>query len=308
LIALILALVYPGRKVEDLCWSLLPLWGLAARQVARLVTVPVHDRLPMVGHMVLSVVILTYISMALASVANEVITNPLEYRLRLAGAVLMLVASTGLIAWGWSRMVAFRGLSWAIGAILLIYMVSAGWNTVGLSGRAGEELLANGPRVNDSDLLIGTIRDLSQLNESIKGGFDVVVVGDVSPALHWLLRDVERVRYASQLPIDSSPALVITTAQPDLALAATYRGQDLVLSESINWQQFKPAEWLRWVVFRSAPVEAMQQDRVILWARADLFPGGLQTKPTSVVPGGSWFSHHFEQSTIICLQIYQFPG
>lgn len=284
LIALLLALLYPGRAPQDLGWALLPLWALAARQVARQMVIPRYDRLPMFGHMALVVVILGYISMALASVANGSSTNPWEYRVRLAGAVLMLVASTGLIAWGWSRMIALRGVSWGIGVILLIYLVSAGWNSIGLSGRDGAELFASGPRVDDADLLMGTVRDLAQWNRKIVGGPDIVVVGEPSPALRWLLRDVERVRYASQLPTDTSPALVVTAGQPDLALAASYRGQGLILGESAGWSQFKPAEWLKWVIFRSVPVETVQQDRVILWARSDLFPGGAQAGPADGNP------------------------
>ncbi len=286
IIALTLALVYPARQVQDLCWALLPLWGLAARQIARLVTVPAYDRLPMVGHMVLTAVILGYISMALIMSASGAVTDMREYRVYVAGAIIMLVSSTGLIAWGWSPVVSLRGLSWGIGIILLLFCISGGWNSVGLSGR-GEELWTTGPRLRDADLLSGTIRDLDVWNGSIVGGPDLVVVGNTSPSLRWLLRGVRQIRYVSQLPADTNPALVITTTQSDLALAATYRGQDLILSESTRWQQFGQAEWKRWLAFRSVPFEALQQDWVILWARVDLFPGGLDTAPTSATPRNS---------------------
>lgn len=283
LIALTLALVYPARQVQDLCWALLPVWGLAARQIARLVTVPAYDRLPMVGHMVLTAVILGYISMVLIIAASGAVTDTREYRVYIAGAIIMLVSSTGLIAWGWSPIVSLRGLSWGIGIILLLSWISSGWNSVGLSGR-GEELWTAGPRLRDADLLSGTIRDLDVWNGSIIGGPDLVVVGNTSPSLRWLLRDVRQVHYVSQLPADSNPALVITATQSDLALAATYRGQDLILSESIRWQQFGQAEWKRWLAFRFVPFEALQQDWVILWARVDLFPGGLDAVTKSETP------------------------
>ncbi len=112
-------------------------------------------------------------------------------------------------------------------------------------GGMGRSYSPAGQEFDDADLLMGTVRDLAQWNRKIVGGPDIVVVGEPSPALRWLLRDVERVRYASQLPTDTSPALVVTAGQPDLALAASYRGQGLILGESAGWSQFKPSEWLK---------------------------------------------------------------
>jgi len=106
------------------------------------------------------------------------------------------------------------------------------------------------------------------------------VVGVPSPALQWLLRDFERVSYANQLPVDSSPALVITPGQPDLALAATYRGQNFNLTEAVDWNQFRLVDWFRWLVFRSAPAQSVELKPVILWARVDLFQGSEQAVPT----------------------------
>lgn len=286
LIALVLVLVYPARQAADLGWAILPLWGLAARQLARLANVPDYDRVPVLGHMALTAVILGYIAMALVLGVNGTPENTWEYQVRIGGAALMLLASTGLIAWGWSPMVSLRGFSWGVGILLFLFMVSAGWNSVGLSGR-GEELWNSGPRIRDGDLLSVTIQDLTVLNRSIPDGPDMVIVGESSSSLRWLLRDVKRLQFASQLPSDTSPALVITTNQPELALASTYRGQDLVLGESVRWQQLGLAEWLRWWMLRSTPSQAVQQDWGILWARSDLFADGLEGTSSIPAPGKS---------------------
>jgi hypothetical protein len=219
--------------------------------------------------------------MALVSVSNGAITNTLEYRVRLAGALVMLLASAGLIAWGWSRVVAVRGLSWGMALILLVYMISAGWDSAGLAGLSGEGIWTGEPGVKGADLLLGTIGDLSQwgLPAPEIGGPDIVVAGVSSPALRWLLRGEQRVTYTSQTPVESSPALVITANQPNLALAGTYRGQSFLLGEKVNWSQLEPADWFRWLALHSAPPEALQKDQIILWARADLFPGGDQPLP-----------------------------
>jgi hypothetical protein len=95
-----------------------------------------------------------------------------------------------------------------------------------------------------------------------------------SPALRWSLRDYTKISYVNQLPEDASPAFVITPEQPDLALSATYRGQDFILAEDPGWNSFHLDQWLRWLAFRAIPAESVRQDRLILWARTDLFPGG----------------------------------
>lgn len=188
----------------------------------------------------------------------------------------MLIASTGLIAWGWSRNVALRGLVGGLLVILIIYSISAVWNSSGLSNRAGHELWTGPSAVRQADLLQDTLADLEFQGPALSGGPDVAVVQVGSPSIRWLLRGVRQVSYTTQLPNDASPALVITADQPDLALAAMYRGQGFEYTESVNWDRLTPAEWFRWVVFRVLPSDTLLPNRVILWARSDFFPGGIE--------------------------------
>lgn len=275
-IALVLAIAYPSRQPADLVWPLLPLWGLAARQMARLLLAPSYDRLPALGQAVLVLIILVFVAMAVFAVVNNPGTaNPIEARVRLFGAVAMLVATGGLIAWGWSRFVALRGLAWAAGAFLLVYFVASGWNATGLAGREGDELWSSGPRLRSNDLMLATIANVTQWGPQVAGGPDVVVVGIPSPALRWALRDIQRVSFTDQLPASASPAVVITPDQPELAMAASYRGERFLFNEQVNWSLFEPSSWLRYLAFRTIAGDAVQQNRVILWARTDLFPGGV---------------------------------
>jgi hypothetical protein len=64
---------------------------------------------------------------------------------------------------------------------------------------------------------------------------------------------------------------VITQANVELQLPASYRGQDFVSTAEVPWTLLTGKEWLRWVVFGDAP---SQKSFVILWARNDLFPEG----------------------------------
>lgn len=275
--AFLLGLIYPGRGVADLAWMVLPLWVLAARQLVHLLRVPVEDRLPLLGQVLLSAIILSFLSLTAVTFFNNSAFPQQEIWIRVIGAGILLVASTGLVAWGWSGKIALRGLVFGASLVLLAYMVSASWDAAGFSDNQGRALLSGGEALPGEALLMGTVEDLNQWGPVETGGLDVVVVDTPSPALRWMLRDVERVTFVDLLPQDASPALVITPAEPELSLAATYRGQGFLLSQNANWGQFALNDWFRWLVFRTVPASALAQDKVILWARLDLFPADSST-------------------------------
>jgi hypothetical protein len=273
-IAFALAVANPGRAVEDLSWSLLPLWALAARQAARLLILPAGDRGAAAGQALLSGVILAFVSLSVVGAFNNTNLTMQELGFRLIGAAVMLVASSGLIWWGWSRLVATRGLVFGAVGVLLAYMVSMGFDAAGFTPVAGREFWQADAAPRGAPVLAQTIQNLGQWGPREAGGPDVVVIDADTPALRWLLRNFNRVQFAPALPADASPAIVITQDQPDLGLAAAYRGQSIVWKDDVFWNAMVPAEWFRWAVFRAIPVPARDSRRVILWARLDLFPGG----------------------------------
>ena len=273
--ALLTVLIYPARVTADLAWSMIPLWALAARQLARLLVLPRYDRAPVIGLALFSAVILAFVSLTLVGLFNNTGLAAREAVLRLVGAGLMLAASTLLVGWGWTREIAWRGFVYGLGIVLLLYMVSSGWHTAGLSGQAGREMLAMDSPPNTTDLLVDTIEDLNRWGPRESNGLDIVVLEAYQPSLRWLLRDYRRVSYVDSLPEDASPALVITPLRPELELSAAYRGQSFLYSETIDWNTLRGADWLRWLVFRTVGSQQRVQNRLILWARLDLFPGGL---------------------------------
>jgi hypothetical protein len=98
------------------------------------------------------------------------------------------------------------------------------------------------------------------------------VLGVHSQSLEWLLRDVGKARFVDALPGDAQPAIIITPAQQELGLAAAYTGQDLILQQSPAWSLLLRPEWMGWVNFREV---VLQETRIVLWARSDLFPVGI---------------------------------
>ncbi len=271
--ALLLALVHPGRQVNDLAWSLLPLWALASIQFAGMLRLPAQDRLPAIGQMILAFVVLVFAFMDLITITNglQIDQNQIPEWFALAGALILLVAITLLVGWGWSMRVAGTGLVWAISLALLLFTISASVHAAAYTSRRVTELWYPGPVFKDRDLMRDTITDLSKWNTGVNSQLDLAVVDVPSPALEWTLRSLWHFNRVDYLPASAAPALVITADQPDLGLGATYRGQDFILAQAPSWSLMQPYEWIRWAVFREAPLE---NTLVVLWARTDLFPDG----------------------------------
>lgn len=272
--AQLVALAYPARQPADLAWAVLPLWAMAARQIARLTILPAEDRVPALGQAVLATVIFSFISATIINATNapETLRQP-EFWLKVVGALLMVGASAWLISWGWSARIGLRGLALGAVLVLLAYTLSSAWDSAGLSGKHGRLFWTQAAEPEQTALLSATLDELSQWGPVQTGGPDLVVVNVDTPALRWVLRDFERVRYAAQAPVDVGPALVISPYQPDLALPAAYRGQDFILARRERWSELSPLQWFRWLVFRNVPAEMEEREQIILWARTDLFPG-----------------------------------
>lgn len=279
----VLAILPLGRQTASLGWTLIPLWALAAGTMTRLFNSTGSQRIPILGQAVLGAVILVYISLSLVSISGDIAAGRQQAAqwLVLAAAVVLLLLSTLLVAWGWSGRVARLGLVWSLVAVMFVYTLMNSWNAAGLSGRRPAELWAAGPAARDGDLIRATIEDLSLWNTGVRNKLEVVVVGNTTPALRWLLRDQQQVQYTQSLSATSAPSLVLTADQNQPALAAAYRGQDFVLEEIPLWNSNGLQGWFRWQIFREIP---MNQQSIVLWARTDLFVGDDVEVETSPEP------------------------
>jgi hypothetical protein len=113
---------------------------------------------------------------------------------------------------------------------------------------------------------------------------DAVVLVD-SPSLRWLLRDWPEVRWAAELSPGELPSAILAyKGQEPPALTARYRGQDFAWESAPAWGGVLPADLARWLVFRVGPE---QQNELILWVRAGLFPGSSAGNQADIdaVPG-----------------------
>lgn len=262
-----LAVLYPGRQVHDLVWGLVPLWALAAIELARYTrwqALSAEDRWVALGQTTLVAVLLAFIWLDIAAMAS---LGQLRARLSLLlGALGLLGLTTVLIGTGWSRRTAQNGLVWGVLLGLCVYTSSATWGMIVDRTTRAQELWFPAPATAQTAKVDEIVGDLSEWETGRRDGVPVFVTVD-SPALRWVLRNHPELGVGDRVAPDTSPPIVISpsgVAGPPGA----YRGDEIAWRERIVWEGALPADWLRWLVFREAPVEV---DSVTLWARADLF-------------------------------------
>lgn len=279
--ALFLAFILPGRQVDDLAWALVPLLGLAAPLMVRLFLPRLRGQnlaaaAGMAG--IVFIVLLfswNFIIGPTAAGGQGGVGFTVVYLL--VGMIIMIALAVAMISFGWSLRTGLTGLSWGLLAVFTLFWISTLWGTMGLSANPRREMWGQGPYAGQVALLTATLNDLSKWSTGMNISMETVVLAD-SPALRWALRDWPAVKFAGVL--DSTalpPAIIAYSGQEPPALAASYAGQDFVIEGSPMWTGVLPSDFVKWLAFRSTvTVDSV----VILWARADLFPGGINSAST----------------------------
>lgn len=281
-VALLLPLLYSGRQVGDLAWALIPLWALASIEISRGL-LPEADKTTRVVAACLALLLCV---MAGAGWLNFLAilrfqTNTLLYWASIGAAFLLGLVAVLLAAAGWSAKAARKGVVESLSIIMGILLLA---NTVGMSvvrQNDARELWPVSPTTGQVDLLLATLSDLSSWNTGLRDQLKIAVL-DGSPSMQWALRNFPNASFVTSLPSTESPPVVITLKDtPALNLSQNYRGEDFVWWLSPGWQGVYPPDFLSWFAFRAAP---LTQGQVILWARSDIFPGGVQETAGSTSP------------------------
>jgi hypothetical protein len=147
------------------------------------------------------------------------------------------------------------------------------WGMAQVRPQGAQELWSTPPAAGQVDLLYGTLVHLSRATTGHDHEIEITLL-DQSPSLRWALRQFHRLSSAAELAGTDAPTIVITgQEQQTPALAQRYRGQDVAWRVYPAWQSILPPNFIHWLAFRQAP--SVTQN-IILWARSDLFPGGLE--------------------------------
>ena len=269
-VALLLAIFYPARQVGDLAWMLIPLWSLAALELARELNILPQERLEVLGVVALTVLILAFVWINFLALLQNA-GSPDQGALRtwlLVGSIFLLFISILLVAVGWSIRSARFGAIWGLTLALSIYSVSAMAGAAGLRALPDAvEMWRPGSNMPESDLLLLTVDQISDWSRQNINSQPVTIAGLDLPALQWLLHD-HAVHLTSALDASAAPPIVITADQDNPALAANYRGQGFIWRQTPQWDQTGPADWIRWLSFHQV---LMNPEKVIVWVRGDLF-------------------------------------
>jgi hypothetical protein len=298
--SLLLAILPPSRQVADLGWALLPLWTLAALEVARWLEPPEQvvefhpsadgqdaELQPLVissgfwetlGMALLTVALIVFSWLNFSSAAL-VTFDPDAVRLRwiLAFGVLALLAlSVFLVAFGWSARAALKGFAWGGLTIFAINLLAMASFAAQLRPLPGIEMWPAAPQSLAIGVIDSQANEISQMARGSDAALNVMLVGVDSPALRWLLRDW-RVTSAQALSFDSNPELIFTSENNILPeLESAYRGAPFQLRNYPAWEQLTASEWLSWIINHDLP---QGYELTLLWARSDLFPDSQNSLP-----------------------------
>jgi hypothetical protein len=275
LIALALALIYPARQAMDLVWTLIPLWFLAAWELPHHLPVEAKVAAYRWPSLVFASGVVVLLGVAWMGLTAE--------RVLLVLLALAMLLAVMVMVGMWSLQVMRYGLVWGVWAGLILAMLGSMFGLTQVHPNGAQELWSRSPQTGEADLLMNTLENLSQWKTGERQALDVTVSSD-SDALRWLLRDFRAARFSPDftgagVTDEASPSVVISYHSQSIpGLPVLYRGQDFILYLYPGWTQVLPNDWIKWLAYRQAPLE---QSQVILWARTDLFPGGILEKATS---------------------------
>jgi len=282
IVGFLLPLLYAGRQVGDMAWALIPLWALAAIEISRSLLADEDSITRWVaaglGLLLLVLVVVGWMNILL--IARYQVNVVIYWAIAIGAFLLGLIALLLVIA-GWSAKAAKLGVVWALCIVLVLQLISNTWGMAIVRQNGTQELWAHPPATGQADLLLATLTDLSSWNTGLRDQLEIVVLTD-SPALKWTLRYYPNTRFETTLASTESPLVVITLkGAEEPQLAEKYRGQDFVWRLYPGWQDIFPPDFFNWLAFRQAP---LGQDQIILWARADIFPGGSSDATGSAAP------------------------
>lgn len=281
LASLILTLAYPSRQVADLVWPLVPLWMMAAWELCHYLP----ERLPRqledlpawlhAGLILILAGLFYYTLVSTSGIQSSGVISPEMTRLVLLLGIFSLGALTSvLVALGWSPDASRLGAAWGILAAGAMYLTSALWSAAMLRPNDPVELWGALPGTGQVELMTDTLDTLSNWHTGLGGHLDIVSLVD-APSLRWALRDYPEARFVTTLMPSEQPSTIITTIDQDNPdWSAAYRGQDFVWWSWPGWGGALPDDFVDWIAFHEAP---LQNGKIILWARSDLFPGGVLT-------------------------------
>ena len=277
LVALLLAVFYPFHQVSDLAWMLIPLWSLAALELARAVNILPEERRQVIGVAGLSIFILFFVWLQFLAITTLPIPSSQanDSIWLMAGSLALLVICILLVGVGWSARTAQFGAMWGVALALGIYSFGAMLSAGNLRVAQGQEMWTADKTPAQANLLLKVANEMSDWSNNNINAQPVTIVGVNSPALAWLLRG-HQISLVSTLSASAPPPFAITANQNNPTLAKGYRGESFVWRQAPLWDNAAPSDWMHWLANHQIP---QNSETIIFWVRNDLFLDTKSTKP-----------------------------
>jgi len=273
LVGLLIPLLYPARQVGDIAWALLPLWALAGLELSRSASRQ-QNWLISLGQAAAVLVLMIVIWLTLAGLDAAIPETVQNYWFVVGAAALIGILVYVMVYLGWGWQTARTGMIWGLAAGFGAYMIASTFGVSQVRPSSALEFWRPAPTTRPTDLFSETLRDLALSQTGHADFLEVVSLVD-EPSMRWVLRDIEGLTFVSSLGEEENPMVIITRdGDPIGARQAYYRGQDFGWWESPGWGGSIPWEPMRWIIDRKG---AVITEKVVLWARVDLFPAEPET-------------------------------
>ncbi len=276
---LLYSIAYTGREAGDAVWAVIPLAMLAGVALAQVFSSGVEmlegDLETAAAQTGVLFVILIFAYFNLAAFARSTsliaVASPYPISLLLAIGVIALGALvTVLFAAGWSKAAAVRGAIIAVGAVMLIGALGAGWKLTQTRADDPRELWTPAPTTSNLRLMIQTIEDVSDRYVGNKHEAEIVVLNDparddAEGVLGWELRDFTKVEFVDALsPAVNAPIVIADESVSDPKLGSDYVGEKFAVFARQADEPLTLDSAANWWLFRAGAVE---YSRKVVWVR-----------------------------------------
>lgn len=278
LIAFVFGLVYGGRTLSMLAWVAVPLAGLAACALVEIIgALWAPAEWPNLAVQVAIVLtLLVFAAIRLTNFVFESYSGAASANANIFLALIAFLMAVGislLFGAGWSWKSATVGAT--LSAVLVLAAVSffSGWGLTQTQAASPAELWWQTPTAEAVDRLVQTARHVS--NFSVGSDYDVplTVQSDTAAApgwvLRWVFRDFTHATFVAELdPLVNTTVVVAPAAVESPALGSAYKGQAFAFRRSWT-SSLGGVDWVAWALYRQAPAQTIQTDKLILWVRQD---------------------------------------
>lgn len=195
--------------------------------------------------------------------------------------LLLLIISYFLAGSIWGSRAAWRGLGFGVLVYFLGYGMGLGWQTsVVYAGDPRELWHIVNPAAQHTETIVQTLEDMSIYAEGLPNTIEITVSGENDTPLAWDLRNFPSVDYVNSVGIETdTQAVIVPYDQRHVILGADYVGQDFALSKTWQLSSLGWTDFMAWLSLRESRIQPIDQDRVMMWVRKDVY-GVREVIPT----------------------------